>query len=313
MGNTNATTRNANNERALRDAVSSNKLATVRRLIYEQRVNVNAVGGSGRTALIHASNYNRLEVCMLLFESGRVHVNAADDNGQTALHWACNCGQLQVVHYLVHTAGGNTNAVDKFGRPLLYYAVRRLEFVQCLIESGGAQVETADINGENALHVVSRLPITSFPSVQYLVRKWSRSNIDVVEYSTGRSALHWACCEGRLHSVRCLTEEGGASVKLVVATTGETVLHLACAGMLPGNFLCYKRKCDKLGCRREACSRTTEGNNIELIRYLVETCQVDANARDNMGRTALHITASHHCYLRVILYVTSRYPIHAHL
>ena len=69
------------------DAIKNGDRAAVRSLI-EQRVNVNAAGADGATALAWAVNRNDTESVELLITAG-ANVNAATDYGVTPLSLAC--------------------------------------------------------------------------------------------------------------------------------------------------------------------------------------------------------------------------------
>jgi ankyrin repeat protein len=257
-------------------------LRVVKYLVETGGANVEAVEQGGWTALMYASFCGRLAVCQYLIETGRANVdNANCHDGRTALFLACRWAELRIVQYLVMKARANVNVADIYGSTPLIVASQRcdLAMAKCLVESGGAKIETTDGNGVSALQHACCLT-TSLHVVQYLVRK-RPSNIDEGDLKLGYNALHKACRIGELNIVRCLIEEGGANVKAVTKSK-ETALIRACCN--------------------------TAADNFGLIRYLVETCMVDESAADCMGRTPLHV-ASILRHRRIILYLMSRYPV----
>jgi ankyrin repeat protein len=263
-------------------------------LVEAGHADVNTADRAGMTALMYASYHGHLKVCEFLVEAGHVNVGAVDSRGMTALMYACKPDYMSVSWCLVDTGRANVEAKShRDGRTALHMACYRGSFriARCLIALGGANVDTTDDKGRNALHFACQMDDTfNFELVQYLVQR-RPTNIDAAERECGFTALHWACFYGKLDAVRCLIEDGFANVK-AVATTGETVLHLACR---------YGHS-------------TPDGINFILIRYLVETCRVDTFVRDQMDRTALHEAASQRrSHLRLVLYLTSRFPIHDHM
>ena len=123
------------------------------RSYLEQRADVNAVDGNGRTALAVASRNGHLDVVRVLLEHG-ANVNAVDEDGWTALAVACIDGHLDVVRVLLEH-GANVNAVDGNGWTALRVASENghLDVVRVLLEHG-ANVDTVDGDDNEILRQV---------------------------------------------------------------------------------------------------------------------------------------------------------------
>ena len=92
------------------------------RALIEQRVDVNAAGADGSTALHWASYWNDAGTASLLIRAGAA-VNAATDLGVTPLWSACENGSTAIVDVLLR-AGANPNAALLSGETPLMTAAR---------------------------------------------------------------------------------------------------------------------------------------------------------------------------------------------
>jgi Ankyrin repeats (3 copies) len=87
----------------------------------------------------------------LLFERhGHAIVNAKDDGDWTALHHASIHDKLEVIQYLIETCGANIQAVNMNGSTPLHSASRfgQLETVKYLVEAAGADACAANKEGD---------------------------------------------------------------------------------------------------------------------------------------------------------------------
>jgi uncharacterized protein len=92
--------------------------AAMVRVLVAGGADVNAVDGSGRTALMVAADGSPRCVRALLEAGARV--NVADVDGQTPLHWAATMATAQ----LLLQAGADVHAVDRGGCTALHWATR---------------------------------------------------------------------------------------------------------------------------------------------------------------------------------------------
>ena len=157
----------------------------------------------------------------------RIDLQANDTElGSEALWRACGLGRLDMVQYLIETCGADPEAKLWNGCTPLHYAVcRSLNTAQYLIE---------------VCHV----------------------NVEAKMIGSGWTPLHIASRQGKLEIVQYLVETRHADIE-AKDCRGRTVLHHA--GL---------------------------GNQLEIVQYFIHTCHVNVEAKDNEGLTALQIVRS---------------------
>ena len=100
--------------------------------------------------------------------------------------------------------------------------------LQQVHSAGGGDDDDANQDGQFKtfpLCAAARSPSTA--SLQALL---AHDAVDVNQFTSdlGRTALHVACCEGRLNAVRMLLEHGGIQVNQCTTSRGQTALFFAC-------------------------------------------------------------------------------------
>jgi serine/threonine-protein phosphatase 6 regulatory ankyrin repeat subunit B len=168
-----------------------------------------------------------------------------------------------------------------------------LEMVQCLVESGRANVNLVDdLDGKTALHLSvasrSHLKIT-----QCLIERGG-ANIDIKD-KRGRTVLHYASSNSCIPLVRYLMERGaaGAMIDSVVDRDGMTPFHVASQGGCVGMMTFLVQACGAnvnatyLG-GKTALHQASQRGGLRLLTCLVQTCGTNVNAKDDDGVTALH-------------------------
>lgn len=103
------------NEKALLQKISDNKIEEVKLLLNENDVSVNCVDDSGMTPLQHAAYKGNYEMCKILIELGSdVNINE-HNHSYTALMFAALGGHKRVVSLLLES-GANVDAINSVGR-----------------------------------------------------------------------------------------------------------------------------------------------------------------------------------------------------
>jgi hypothetical protein len=142
-------------------AACSGRLAEVRHLVKDFKVNPNIANKEGNT-LLHGAVYNgHIEIVRYLVEECKANPNAADINGNTPLHKAAYIGHLEIVRYLVEECKVNPNIANKYGKTPAHWAAdgewslngKHLATVRYLVEQAKADVMIKDNEGKTVLEV----------------------------------------------------------------------------------------------------------------------------------------------------------------
>lgn len=131
----------------LHNAAQQGNLAEVKRLVEQEKIDVDSKCILGLTPLAWASIGGHLDVATYLVSKG-AWVNAADSHSITPLHRACRWGHVGVVEFLIEN-GARIHAIDKWGKTPLHEASTNghPEVVQYLL-SKGADVKAEDLKVE---------------------------------------------------------------------------------------------------------------------------------------------------------------------
>ncbi len=86
--------------------------------LLDQGVDVDAVDGKGRTALMWAASWGRHDIVRLLLERG-AQADIRDGYGETALIKAARRGRTEIVETLINLGGADPRACDNRGKSAL--------------------------------------------------------------------------------------------------------------------------------------------------------------------------------------------------
>lgn len=196
------------------DAACNKDQQTVRALL-KQRVEVNAKGHDGSTALLWAAHWNDLDTADLLIRAG-ADVNTANDLRMTPLSRACTNANAALVDRLLK-AGANPNTAIATGEtPIMTCAgTGSVEAVQMLIARG------ADINAKEPSQHQTALMWAAAERHPEVVKLLIEHGADLqARTRKGFTALHFAAREGDLESARLLLAAGVDINILSQATAG---------------------------------------------------------------------------------------------
>lgn len=247
-----------------------------------------------RTPLDFAVKYGRLGVVGKFIEAG-VDVNdASSGRNQTPLHFAVTEGFVAITQALV-VAGADSNLRDSSDASPLDIAAGKgkLDLVNVMIQSGGADVTSCDSVGWTALHHSAKGGHGAVASA--LIRAGASV---VVRNMTDASPLDVAAGFGREGVVRLLLNSGVDASEADV--NGFTALHVADNENIVDMLI---------GAGADVNAQTVPGTtplmyhaiDIPVVRTLLRHGAL-VNLRDNQGQTVLHM-ASHEAHMEGIVKV----------
>jgi ankyrin repeat protein len=234
-------------------------------------------------------------MCIKMLVAGGAVVDAVGSSGRTALIRALGIGLsigaelVSVVHALLE-AGASPNMRDLEGNPPLHLAVarRRLDLTEELLACSSIDVAATDPHGRTALHRAAQVVCVAV--IPVLAN--SGIPVDAVDAS-GSTALHFAL--SNLATTTALLKFGAdPNVK---GPDGRPPLHMA----VEGRHLDVARElltCSSIDVSavdpsgRTALHRAAELGHVEFIDVLVNA-GVPLNAADASGSTALDLASGH--------------------
>jgi ankyrin repeat protein len=206
----------------LLDAVRQGNRAAVRDLL-QRRVDVDASGPDGSTALILAADRNDLETAELLIRA-KANVNAANEYGATALSAACAGGNMALITLLLESKADPNGPLLSGETPLMTAVDNgRLDAAVALLDHGADANRRESKGGQTALMwaVVAKDPSIVKLLVDHGADVRARSNGDF-------SALLFAAQQGDAASGRLLLQ-AGADANDARKKDGMTALMVATA------------------------------------------------------------------------------------
>ncbi len=139
------------------EAAEDNNLDEVKRLIEEDKVEINQEDDEGYTALQRAAGFGYKKIVEYLI-SKNADVDFAGDVRQTPLIIAAANGQLDIVKYLIEQCHANIHPQNERNATLLMFASAggNKEVVKYLVEECKINVNQGDIKGNTALALASQ-------------------------------------------------------------------------------------------------------------------------------------------------------------
>ena len=282
----------------LHQAVASNRLKLVVRLMDIQDYNMHRTNPAGETAL-HIACKMKISNAILekLVEDSRCDLNAQDQHGNTALHLAANSvsDSAKKVQCISRSDRCNPNISNSDEHTPLHFAVigKEVQSAQILLQHLKCNPNIQNLRGNTPLHMALTGNI-SLPNVQPLL---NHKDIDLsIQNEEGNTPLHEA-----------VTRE--VPVDVVEALT----LHKSCnpsiannEGMTPLQISVTSCKLDYAEvlltngkCSHEDVMKTTEGtlllhhavasNRLKLVVRLMDIQDYNMHRTNPAGETALHV------------------------
>jgi uncharacterized protein len=265
---------------------SNNSNAALVSILLAAGANVNLKTESGKTALHLAcfSNNSNAALVSILLAAG-ANVNLQTESGDTAL-LACIYNNDTTLVPILLEAGANVNLKTKSGEAALHIACRKYYtgIVQILL-SAGADVNLANSSGYTALHIVCQednahlIPILAA----------AEADVNLGAKYTESTPLHIACLQGKVQLVNAMLNAGA----FVDANdhVRQTPLHHAVSnghGTVAAILLEANANINIGRARCTALHIAVKRGNSDMVELLYKSRDLDVNAVDYLGRTALH-------------------------
>ena len=160
-------------------------------------------GVSRSVPLIDAVKESDTESVRALLQQPEIDIDAPEADGMTALHWAAHLDDADTAALLVR-AGANVNATSQFGvTPLRLASTNGSGAMLELLLRTGADPNAAIGEGETALMTAARTG--SVDAVKLLLAHGADVNATLLR---GQTALMWAAAEDHPAVIRALIEAG---------------------------------------------------------------------------------------------------------
>ena len=275
--------------------VKETRESTVNALLNHPGINLEVSDYRGQTPL-HVVKYGERkhsEVVNRLLSRGS-KIDAQDHEGRTALHLAAAAGDHESLQVLLSNAADPT-ILDHKGQNALHYAARCAKSLDLLLQHGvgKSMINSVDSEGRNTLHHALDKSCTA--NVKLLLNHGV--DIECTDHAGRDPLAHYIClspfaCEPEI--IRLLVAHGANARR--IDSRGLPLCHLAVQGCLPVTtellevFAEYGMNMDAVD--KEGKTILHHGSlsgSIDdvLLRYLLDTWNIDINAKDNAGKTAI--------------------------
>ena len=303
----------------MHQAVSSNNLTLLKRLLNIEKCNTNSFGDS---PLHTACSSGRLECVSVLVSSLKCDLSIQNRNEDTALHAALCCktdhNVIEIVKCVLQSDKCDPNITNTKGCTPLHDAMRKknFEIAETLLRHPKCNPNIQDLDGNTPLHIsLSALPL----STAQLFLKNEKIDLNA-QNKVGNTPLHEAMREGTVFEVIKALAYHKTCDSNMRNNAGLTPYQLPYKGENPVHYACLRGKAEatqfwtELGCNVKALNDEGDApihiasmfTETECLRVLLESENCDPNQLNARGDAALHILcrmedAEAHSCLKLIL------------
>ncbi|XP_067660182.1 putative ankyrin repeat protein RF_0381 [Haliotis asinina] len=249
---------NDEKETILHVACQGGNVDIIQYLLTKDIVDIDRQDESDWTPVMHAAKCGHKDVFDVLVEGG-ADLSIMGKNKINTLHLACKGGNVEIIKYLLKHDTVDINSRDEKGwTPIMHGAKFGHEDVFDVLVEGGADLSLVNGDRETILHLACKGDNVEI--IKYLL-KHDTVDINSRDEKGWTPIMHGASLGDK--DVFDVLIDKGADLSQV-GEDKETILHLAC-----------------------------EGNNVEIIKYLLNHSIVDIDSRDEKGWTPIMHGASH--------------------
>ena len=251
-------------------------------------------------AMLYAVSYSSVPCLEILLEKEERFLSRrySEYYDSTPLHWAARYNTVDMVRYLVETCGMDVNVRDEDGDTPLDYADWNSNYdVIEYLESTGALfnqitlLQQAVLAGDytKAVRLLDEDPGSiDDPAGDKYIETASGEEV----YIEGATALHIALAVQDKQMVQLLVDRG-ADLYLTDDDDWDAMLYAVSYSSVPCLEILLEKEEGLLSRRYSEHYDSTplhwaaRHNTVDMVRYLVETCGMDVNVRDEDGDTPL--------------------------
>jgi ankyrin repeat protein len=296
---------------AVREA-SINNQAEVLSFLLEQGANCHGIQVDGRTLLGWCAEHGLFEIVKLLVEKGNIDVNEDLKLRHFALDNALQNNQFEIAYYLAEHHAKLRNP-----RFSLQYVANDQDW-----EFFVKDVElTQDVVNDIMLGLTTEIgtKYCSLAHYQFVVKYFTdhqdNGNFKVDLKNCGKNLFSNAVCKFFYRSRRNMPELGRFLSYL--ADCGVDINEADERGMSPFLYAIEAkdrfsaRYLKKLGANvlqltkdgQSALHIAAHKEDLSMVQFLVEECDLDINAQDKKGLTPAHLAAEHNAEIRILEYL----------
>ena len=299
------------NSTAVREA-SINNQAEVLSFLLEQGANCHGIQVDGRTLLGWCAEHGLFEIVKLLVEKGNINVNEDLKFCDFALDKALQNNQFEIAYYLAEH-----HAILNKPRSSLQYVANDQDWEFFVKDVELTQDVVNDIMLGLAMEIGTKY--CSLAHYQFVVKYFTdhqdNGNFKVDLKNCGKNLFSKAVCEFFYRSRRNMPELGRFLSYL--ADCGVDINEADERGMSP--FLYAVEAKDRFSARylkklganvlqltkdgQSALHIAAHKEDLSMVQFLVEECDLDINAQDKKGLTPAHLAAEHNEELRILEYL----------
>ncbi|XP_050509347.1 uncharacterized protein LOC126886449 [Diabrotica virgifera virgifera] len=281
---------------------------TILKYLKEKGANL-SISNKDKHTLIHkAARNGAFKVLRYLVEDCKMDVNVSDVNGNLPVHMiSMRDYNIDIFKYL-KDKGANLSISNKDKLTLVHKAARNgaFEVLRYLVEDCKMDVNVSDVNGNLPVHMIKMVD-GNVKILKYLKEKGANLSISNKDK---RTLIHKAARNGAFKVLRYLVEDCKMDVN-VSDVNGNLPVHMI--SIRDYNIDIFKYLKDK-GANLHISNKdkltlvhkAARNGAFEVLRYLVEDCNMDVNVSDVNGNLPVHMLKMVDANVKILKYLKEK-------